>query len=99
LWSEEGKMWNEETKFAYFETSAKRSIRRSGVSAERRILQENGSSGFLPKAATSVLQRSHFFRSQLISAFCILPSAFKHVANFHNSGNCRRHCNPFLVAA
>jgi len=41
-----------------FKTTAKRSIRRSGVSAERRILQENELSGFLPKAATPVLQRS-----------------------------------------
>jgi len=32
-------------------TSVERSIRRSGVSAERRILQKNELSGFLPKAA------------------------------------------------
>jgi hypothetical protein len=37
--------------------AAGRSMRRSGVSAERRILRENESSGFLPKAATFVLRK------------------------------------------
>jgi YVTN family beta-propeller protein len=45
------------------ETSAKRLIRRSGVSAERRILEETESSGFLPKAATT---SQIFFRTALI---------------------------------
>jgi hypothetical protein len=47
---------------AEFETSEKRSIRRGVVSAERHILQENESFGFLPKAATPVLQRSRFMK-------------------------------------
>jgi hypothetical protein len=41
-----------------FETSAKPSINRSGVSAERRKILEIEECGFLPKAATSLLQRS-----------------------------------------
>jgi hypothetical protein len=40
------------------ETSAKRAIRRSGVPAERRISLEIEGFGFLPKAATLLLQRS-----------------------------------------
>src|SRR5882724_10414448 len=39
------------------ETTAKRLSCRSGVSAERRTLREKELSGFLPKAATPVLQR------------------------------------------
>jgi len=41
--------------FHHFEISASRSLHRSGVSVERRILQANKASGFLPKAATIVL--------------------------------------------
>jgi hypothetical protein len=40
------------------ETSAKRAIRRGGVSEERRISLEIEGFGFLPKAATLLLQRS-----------------------------------------
>jgi hypothetical protein len=41
-----------------YETSEKLSLDRSGVSAERRKLQEIGEGGFLPKAATLVLRQS-----------------------------------------
>jgi hypothetical protein len=44
----------------YYETSAKPAIRRSGVSAERRKPLEFEGFGFLPKAATLLLQRSHY---------------------------------------
>jgi len=46
--------------FVCFETSEELPVDRSGVSAERRKPQEIEESGFLPKAATPVLQRSRF---------------------------------------
>jgi len=41
--------------------------KRSGGSVERRKLQKNEECGFLPKAATLVLQRSHY---RIADYFC-----------------------------
>jgi hypothetical protein len=41
-----------------YETAEKFPVDRSGVSAERRKLQDIGEGGFLPKAATLVLRQS-----------------------------------------
>src|ERR1035437_1584737 len=51
------------------DTSEKLPIDRSGVSAERRKLQKIDECGFLPKAATPVLQRS--LRLMIIVGFCL----------------------------
>jgi hypothetical protein len=48
--------------FRQAETSAKPPIDRSGVSAERRKLQEIQEGGFLPKTATPLLQRFRFVK-------------------------------------
>jgi hypothetical protein len=56
------KLSGNETSNKELEISAKPIIRRSGVSAERRKLLEIEECGFLPKAATPVLQRSQLRR-------------------------------------
>jgi hypothetical protein len=42
-----------------YETCERLPLDRSGVSAERRKLQDIGEGGFLPKAATLVLRQSY----------------------------------------
>jgi hypothetical protein len=59
------------------ETSANAAIRRSGVSAERRKPSEIEGSGFLPKAATLLLQKS-----QILKQISILSCLTMAVAGF-----------------